>query len=83
MAGVGRSDRRYQGLGGLSISGAIHRSNELKLIQGGGISYAFIVQRHRLWATASTGRPRACTPNCLSNGRQALRHAGVVFCVGG
>jgi len=28
-------------------------------------------------------RDRACTPKCLPVGRQALRHAGVAFCVGG
>ena len=28
-------------------------------------------------------RNRACTPKCLPVGRQALRHAGVAFCVGG
>jgi hypothetical protein len=29
-----------------------------------GAESAFIVRRHRLWPTASTGRARACTPKC-------------------
>ena len=33
-AGVGRSVRRRQGFGGLSVTGEIRRSNELKRIQG-------------------------------------------------
>ena len=75
MAGVGRSERRRQGFGGLSTGGGIHRSNELGLLQSGGISYAFIVQHHRLWATVSTGRPRACARKCLSNGTQTWSSA--------
>ena len=49
-----------------------------------GILFAFIVRRHRLWPTASTGWGTvACTPKCLPAGRQALRLAGVALCVGG
>jgi hypothetical protein len=37
---------------------------------------AFIVRRHRLWPTASTGRACACMP-------ERVRHEDIVSCVGG
>jgi len=36
----------------------------LRHMDDSGTAYAFIVRRHRLWPTASTGKARACTPEC-------------------
>jgi len=44
---------------------------------------SFGASKGTLFALIYGLRNRACRPKCLPVGRQALRHAGVAFCVGG